>query len=459
MKNQNENLIKIRIAFLAGLFLMACAGAASQNVFPQDKKIFTIDEAIQAAIEKNAELQIARLETEKSSEQVKEAYGYALPTVTFDANYRKPLKKQVTFLPGIFFGQGPELIPVSFEAYNTFNMGFTATQILFNSAVFTGMGTAKIYQRIAKEQFRASYNKTVAGVKKAFYSALLSRQVVETTKASLQNAEDNLKNARIMNQSGIVSDYDMIRAEVQVENVRPMVIEAERNFTLALNGLKLAMNLESTEEIDVTGMLEYAPADSSLIDESLLISRNASLQALKHQKDFNNEIVTLQRSEYMPSLAAFGTYNWQSQSNQFEKTWDKLFASSHIGLTMTVNLFNGFRTTSKVAQAKKDTRKIEEQMHAVREGLRTQLHNIKYRLDESQKRIQSQGRSVELAEKGYRIAKTRYQTGSGTQLEVNDADVALLRARLNRVHAIYDYTIARIDLEEIVSFYKNESSN
>ena len=66
---------------------------------------------------------------------------------------------------------------------------------------------------------------------------------------------------------------------------------------------------------------------------------------------------------------------------------------------------------------------------------------------------------MELAEKGYKIAKTRYQTGSGTQLEVNDADVSLLRARLNRVQAIYDYLIAKTDLEEIVCLYKTESIN
>ncbi len=433
--------------------------SANHQLTGQGKKAYSIDEAIQTAVEKNAELQIARLEMDKAGAQVREAYGYAMPSVTFDANYRKPLKKQVTFLPGIFFGMGPDLVPVSFEALNTFNMGFTATQVLFNSAVFTGMGTAKVYQRITKELYRSSYNKTVAGVRKAFYGALLTKQVVETTKASLQNAEDNLKNVKIMNQNGIVSDYDMIRAEVQVENVRPMVIEAERNMTLALNGLKLAMNLESAEEIEITGLLDFSPADSSLIDESLLTSRNASLQALKHQKDFNQEIITLQRSEYLPSLAAFGTYNWQSQSNQFGKTWDKLYNSSHIGLTMTVNLFNGFRTTAKVAQAKKDTRKIEEQLYSAREGLRTQMQNIKYRLEESRKRIQSQGRTVELAEKGYKIAKTRYQTGSGTQLEVNDADVSLLRARLNRVQAIYDYLIAKTDLEEIVCLYKTESIN
>ncbi len=424
----------------------------------QEKKTYTLDEAIQTALEKNSELQIARLESEKAGAQVWEAYGYAMPSVTFDARYTKPLKKQVMFLPAIFFGQqSTDLIPISFERNNSFNMGFTATQVLFNAAVFTGVGTAKVYQKVSKEQYRAAYHKTVAGVKKAFYAALLTRQIVETTQASLRNAEDNLNSVRALNRNGIVSDYDLIRAEVQVENVRPMVIEAERNMTLALNGLKLAMNLEAADSIGISGRLEFEPVDTTLIDESLALSHNASLQALQHLKAFNQEVITLQRSEYLPSLAAFGTYDWQSQSNRLGQTWDKLYASSHVGLTLSVNLFNGFRTTSKVAQAKKDTRKVEEQIYAAREGLRTQLQNIRYRLQESARRIQSQGRTVELAEKGYQIAQTRYSTGSGTQLEVNDADVALLRARLNRVQAVYDYAVARADLEEILCIPQNET--
>lgn len=434
------------LAFIVGLVSSAAA---------QETKVYTLDEAIRTAIERNAELQIARLEVEKSSAQVREAYSYALPSLTFDANYRKPVKKQVTFLPGIFFGQGPDLVPVSFESWNSFNMGFTASQLLFNATVLTGIGTSRIYHRIAEDQYRAAYNKTVANVKKAFYGVLLTRQVLETTQASLQNAEDNLRQVRVMNQNGMVSDYDLIRAEVQVENVRPMVIEAERNLTFALNGLKMAMNLESSESIDIRGLLEFDPVDSQLADEQLLLQRNATLQALNHQKEFTHQVMNVYRSEYLPSLSAFATTNWVSQSNQFSRTWDKLYRSSHVGLALSINLFNGFRTTSKVSQAQKDARKVEEQLTATREGLRTQMKNIRYRLDESRKRIQTQGRSVELAEKGYRIAKTRYQTGSGTQMEVNDADVALMRARLNRAQAIYDYAVARTELEEIVSVYLN----
>ncbi|HMY36953.1 MAG TPA: TolC family protein, partial [bacterium] len=102
-------------------------------------------------------------------------------------------------------------------------------------------------------------------------------------------------------------------------------------------------------------------------------------------------------------------------------------------------------------------RKAEQQLRYTRENIRSQMQSIRLRLDEARKRMASQNRTVELAEKSYKIATTRYATGSGTQLEVNDADVALLQARLNRIHAIYDYLVTCVDLEEMISYHQPQN--
>ena len=121
---------------------------------------------------------------------------------------------------------------------------------------------------------------------------------------------------------------------------------------------------------------------------------------------------------------------------------------------MSINLFNGFQTTARIQQARVDQRKMDQEIADTREKLKTQLQSIALTLREARKRVFSQQRTVELAEKSYKIAKTRYNTGSGTQLEVHDADLALLRARLNRIQAVYDYAMAKTDLEEVVSYHE-----
>ena len=129
-------------------------------------------------------------------------------------------------------------------------------------------------------------------------------------------------------------------------------------------------------------------------------------------------------------------------------------STSQVGVTLSFNLFNGLQTRARVNQAEVDYMQSQEQLSATRDALLTNAQNIRYRLEEAQRRIQSQNRTVEQAEKGYRIATTRYQSGSGTQLEVNDADLALLQARVNRVQAIYDYSVAKADLEYLLSMHR-----
>lgn len=423
------------------------------------QRTITLDDAISIAIENNRDLEMSRLDMDKADYQVSEAVGTALPNINASGTYSRMLKKPVFFLPKRFMDPdaGDGVVPIEVGSDNSYNFGFEATQILFNAAVFTGVGTARIYQDASRHMYRDTYNRTVSEVKKAFNGVLLAHEVHGLMKASLKNAEDNLRNVKVMLDQGIVSEYDFIRAQVQTDNIRPRVIEAERNVALATNGFKMLLSLPPGQEIVVKGDLTFVPVDDVLIAqaEELVVEKNAALRALEDQAKVNDKIATIYRSESLPTLAAFGSYSWQAQNDVLGKiSTNDFIATSQVGLSLSINLFNGLQTSSRVGQAEVDYRKSIEQFTAARDGMVTNAQNIRYRLDEARRRIESQTRTVEQAEKGYKIAVTRYQSGSGTQLEVNDADLALLQARVNRVQAIFDYVTAAADLEQLLSVHQ-----
>ncbi len=412
-------------------------------------KSLTLADAIAIAVKNNPQLRMARLDMEKADAQVREAIGTALPSLTASGTYSLALKKQVFFLPDFNDPASGRILPIEIGSDHSVQFGFTASQILFNSAVFTGVGTARIYQTASRDMYREAYNKTVSGVRQAWYGVLFVRSAYDMMQASMKNAEDNFRNVQILHQQGIVSDYDRIRAEVQVENIRPMVLEAERNLVLAMNGLKMAMGVSPDQELVVDGMLEVETIDPVLIEraEQLVRENNPGLRALGHQVEVSKAIVSINRSDYLPTLTAFGNYAWQDQKNELNRfAINSLVGSSQVGLQLSVNLFNGFQTMSKVHQAEVDYLKMVETRKSSEDGMQTNAQNVRLRLLEARKRIETQGRTVEQAEKGYQIATVRYSAGTGTQLEVNDADLALMRARLNRIQAIYDYNVAAAEL-------------
>ena len=155
-----------------------------------------------------------------------------------------------------------------------------------------------------------------------------------------------------------------------------------------------------------------------------------------------------ERSNYLPRLYGFGNYQYQAAQNDLKVSTHDFINSIQVGLQLSMNVFQGFQTDARVEQASIDMRRTQEQVANLELNLRSLAESIVLRLREARRRIEAQEKTVEQAQRGYNIASTRFVNGLGTQLEVNDAQVALTQARVNRIQAYYDYVVARVDLNE-----------
>jgi outer membrane protein TolC len=415
-------------------------------------KVLTIDDAIQIALQKNQDLVSARLEVEKANARVSEAIGTALPAFDLSSRYTHALKRPVFFLPDFSDLASGRIVPIRVGSAHAVELSLVARQVLFNAAVITGVGAARIYQRAARDMFRSKQAETVAKVRKAFYGVLLAKEVSLMMQSNLKNAEENLKNVRLMRQQGLVSEYDELRAVVGVENLKPAVIQAENNYALAVDGLRMAMGVGPTEEYVIQGMLDFTAVDQGILASAMetVLEKNSSLSALRHQVDVNKAFVNIERSNYLPTLAAFGNYQYQVAKNDLRISTRDFIGSSVVGIQFSINLFQGLQTNARVDQAKVDVRKAEEQLNSLENSLRTAVHSVLLQLEQARRRIEAQEKTVEQAERGYKIATTRFTSGSGTQLEVNDAQLVLTQAKVNRMQAIYDYLVASADLDQLI---------
>lgn len=444
-------LLKYCLPVLMMTIILSGSGAA-QTGEPQR---FSIEEAVRLAVKNNHELAAARHEVGKADAQVREAWGYALPSIDLSGRYTRAIKKPVFFFPNIFDSAASkrgEVTAIEIGSDNSFDLTMTVSQVLFNSAVFTGVGTARIYSQAARQVYRSKLLETVTTVRKAFYGVLLAAEVRTMLIANLKNAEDNFRNASVLAAQGLISEYDKLRAEVGLANVRPEVIRAESNLELAINGLKLALGIPFGQPIEVEGMLEFKPVDDGVLEEapSTVLKQNPGLIALRYQEDVNDAYTAIERSNYLPSLAAFGNYQFQAQKNDLRISAHDFVRSSVVGLSLSLNIFNGLRTGARVEQAELETRKTQESIKRTEMTLQTAVQSTLMSLKRARERVEAQGRTVELAEQGYRIASTRFRSGSGTQLEVTDAQLALTTAKTNRMQAIYDYHVASMELDQLL---------
>jgi len=431
----------------------------------------TLDESIETALSNNREIKIAKLDVEKAEEAVNEAFGYALPSFDLSANFSHFLSKPKMAFPdfealltnatyNILFNEGvlpqdnSKFLPMesklqSFSQTNNFEASAQVTQILFNSAVFRGIGASQIYLDLSKEQLKAKTTEVVFNVKQAFYGALLTKQMLEITKATLANAEENLKNVKSYFEQGLTSEFEMMQAEVMVENIRPKVYELENLYKDTLNKLKLVIGIEQNSELNVTGEINYTNKEVPEIDDALSIalSKNYDISSLKVKKQIDEEFIALDRSEYWPQLAAFGNYTYAGSSD----SWDfQNYSATTVGLSFSINIFNGGRTQNKVDQSLIGLRQTEEQINTLKDFTASEVKNTINNLHRVKLQVDAVERNVNLAERAYDISVTRYNEGTGTQLEIKNANIELQTAKTNRLQVVHDYIIAFAKLDKLL---------
>jgi outer membrane protein TolC len=428
--------------------------AVSFSAFAQNKNLtLTMDEAINLALEKNSELKIAKMEVEKSEQKLREARSGLFPKLDLSGQYQRYINKPVIFLPpGSPFGPTLEI-----GSDNSYTAAAQLSLPLFALPLYEGIGLASDALAIAEQNYLSVKNKIVGDVKKSFLAVILTRETKDVMQQSLKNAEDNFENIKRLNAAGTLSDYDVLRAEVQVENLKPVVLQMENNYKLSLEALKVTIGLDANQNIDIVGDMDFdesykLPTEQEVIEE--LLQNNPQLAILEKQVQLNDRNVSLEQAAYFPSLAGFGNYQYQTQANDFKFSdyrWVKTFV---LGLQLQVPIFNGFKTQSRVSQAEIGLNQAIEQKRNLTEAIKTQALSVLYRVQQALIRIQGQNKTVRTAQEGYEIAKRRLENNVGTQLEVNDAELALRQAKLNRLQAIYDFKVAEADLETVLGRIK-----
>jgi outer membrane protein len=432
---------------------------------------FTIDEAIKSALKNNSDVKIAEMNVQKASAAVHEAFGYALPSLDLSAGFTHFLDKPKTPFPdfaallgnatySILFDENViprdnnKFKPVgyslqSFTLANNYQTNLQLTQVLFSSAVFRGIGASQIYLDLSKTQLKSTISTTVLSVQKAFYGVLLTKEVYEITKASFENAQENYKNVSALYGQGLVSEFDNLQAEVQVENIRPTLLAMENRLKDAKDGLKILMGLNPEDEIDVDGAITYKPIPipeaQDIIDE--VLKSNLGLLTLELKAQVDDAFIDLDRAEYWPNIAAFGNYSYAGASDK----WDFLnYSSLTVGVNFSINLWKGQQTAHRVEQSTLTYQQTEEQVAQLKDFLTAQVKSKINELIRVQTVVEAQDKNVSVAERAYQIATLRYKEGTSSQLEVQNADIALRQARLNRLQTVYSYLITRYELEQMI---------
>lgn len=415
----------------------------------QDTLYLTLEQALEVALSDNPTIKVAGKEVELKKEARLEAFAGLFPEVSLDGSYTRTIKKQKMAMD--FDGQSTVL---EVGQKNSYNGGVNVSLPIFAPALYRSINLTKADVQLALEKARSSELDLINQVTKAYYQLLLTQDSYHVLLKSYAQAEANYNLINAKYGQGSVSEYDKIRAEVQMRSLKPSVVSARNGVNLAVLQLKVLMGMTSQTGIGVLGNLkdyEETLFSEQLVKDSIDLSENSSLKQLDLNVKLLQKNLLLQRTNFLPTLVAHYNYMYTTMSESFRISSYNWFPYSTVGLTLSIPIFKA-GNFKKTKQTKIQMQQLAYNRVDIERQLTMQARSYQDNMDASAEQVVSNRESVRQAEKGREIAKKRYDVGKGTILELNDSEVALTESQLTYNQSIFDYLVAKADLELVLGY-------
>ena len=324
---------------------------------------------------------------------------------------------------------------------------------MFAPAVYRTMSMTKTDIELAVEKSRASKLDLVNQVSKAYYQLMLAQDSYNVLLGSYKLAEDNFNIVNAKYEQGAVSEYDKISAEVQMRSIKPNVISAANGVTLAKLQLKVLMGITADVELKTEDSLtnyETAVFANQLKDEEVGLENNTTMKQLDLNMKMLEKRLKVAKSSFIPTLSMSFSYNYQSLYNPninfFEYNWSN---SSSLMFNLSIPLYKASNFT-KVKSGRIQMRQLDWNRIDTERKLNMEIVSYRNNMAASSEQVVSNKENVMQAEKAVLIAGKRYDVGKGTVLELNSSQVSLTQAQLTYNQSIYDYLIAKADLDKVL---------
>lgn len=425
---------------------------ATSYLMAQPKKVeLSLSKAIEIALDTNPTIKVAELEIIRAEYVLKEGKSSLYPTLEGSMNYSRNIMLPVMFLPDGTFGPGSGgAMRIGFE--NSYNAGVTASLPVYMPTIYRNISLTKEQLALSVENARASRVNMTNEVKNGYYNVVLAENSLNVL---LQNKELLMKNVTDIEnklKQGMASEYDLLTAQVQYQNLLPVIDKALSSLKVSNYMLKVLLSFPQEVELSLTEdfKLLREAKDSNPDPNTIDLSKNTDLSVVGHQIKLQEHQYRLNRANRIPTVFASFNVTTQSQSNDFKIGQYRWAESSLAGLGVKVPIFTGLKNRYKDIQIKNSIQQSEISRDYLERNLTMQASNIISNINSAKSQIVSNEIAIAQAKKAYDISQTRYRVGAGTILELNSSQVALMQAELSMNQAIYDLLVALSSYDKIL---------
>jgi outer membrane protein len=430
---------RIAIVFLI-IFMFLSQLVLAQQI--PTKRVLSIDECIKIAL-KNNYLVRSSYEGHRAAEaEVVSARSRLLPNISTSAGWTRNDEERFIYTEGI----NP------YYSRDFYDYGLRLSQSIFNGGYnWANLNNARAREKVASFDYKLSQQAVTLQIKQDCYEMLKAKTLLDVQKDAVKRSEEQMNMAKARYDLGSASLSDYLKAKVQLGNDNLALITAENNLKLVQANLNNDLGMDLDPPVDVAAELEYQKLD---LDVDQVIKQrfevHPEIKKVESQVSQAKSSVTMARSALLPSVSFSSSYSWSDARTPESWSGWKMNDSWRIGISIGLNVFDGFQSVANIQRGKAYLRSVEESSKQKRRDVELEIRQAYLAVREAEQKIEVTGEALKAAEQDLKLTQEKYNLGAASMLELLDADVSYKTAKNNEVNSLYDYNLAVARFEKAI---------
>ncbi len=419
------------------------AGAFSQQ------KVLSLDECVKIALDKNPQLVQNQFYLKIAGKDVLSGVSRFLPSVGTGVGYNHSVAG-----PSSRLRVDPRSgIPVSERPYEikswTSSAGFDISESLFNGSNIFSLSRAFSLKKGAEYDFERAKQDLIYRVKERYYTLLKSQKLLEVQEETIKSSDESYKRAQVQYEVGKTSKSDVLKAKVLLEQSRLSLIGAQNDLSVAKASLNHVLGFDVNMEIQIMDNTE-TPDSSIQYEDAYRNSMKIHPAVLKSKMDVKASKANIGAAggQFMPTVSAYYGYSWRNErfariNNMFNQDYNW-----YAGVSLSLPIFTGFSRIADLGKAQLNYQSSKEALAQTEKDVALELKQAYFALEQAKKKISVTQDAEIAAEEDLRLNKEKYNLGSGTMLDLINAQVSYTTSKSDRIQALYDSKIVQARLQK-----------
>ena len=403
-----------------------------------------LDEALSIARENRPALRQVQANARAADARADQARAPLLPQLSGTASYQRTTANFVarpSQVPAVLGTVPPN---PTFDTYNFFNFGLTATQLVYDSGLSIGRNrAAHATADAAHDTASATALDVELSVRTAFFQARAAKALIAVADETVANQERHVEQVQGFVDAGTRPEIDLAQVRTGLANARLSRIQAVNAYATAKAQLNQAMGIETGTDYEVAeDTIGVVPGEDSalepLMDEAL--RTRPEFRAFANRIRAQELVIRQQIGGYGPSIGV------STSLTDAGNALSRLGWNWNAGVTVSWLLYQGGLTRGQVDEARATLAAVQAESDGMRQQVRLEVQQAQLTVAAARVAVEAAEEVVRNARTLLDLAEGRYGAGVGNAIELADAQLSFSNAEAQYVRAAYDLAAARARL-------------